>query len=260
MSLVPLPVTCPVLAWPAHGAYQAGQGPVPQGGLLVGQVGQQPCVALGCAADEGLAVGFPHLCQSVGRLGGCQEGGKLGGLRVTEVSLGSMLSPRGWALGGEGHSFVEEQQVGGVELKVALEALPGGQVGQTAELGRAGSVSLPCPAGGLPSPFPSAHLRAPHLPLSPCPHVHPSPPSACWLSVPGLHVFLFLPQPPQREPASEQVKPSLRAPSPLASGPCPPQPPLHHIGSLRICSSNAPLPGRLVPLTWPTLGLFQIYY
>ena len=80
MSLVPLPVTRPVLARPAHGAYQAGQGPVLQGGPLVGQVGQQPCVALGGAADKSLAVGFPHLCQAVGRLGGCQEGGQLGGL------------------------------------------------------------------------------------------------------------------------------------------------------------------------------------
>lgn len=55
---------------------------------------------------------------------------------------GSLLSPHGWVLGGEGHSLIEEQQVGRVELEVALEALLGGQVGQAAELGRAGGVSL----------------------------------------------------------------------------------------------------------------------
>lgn len=58
---------------PAHSAYQAGQGPVPQGGPLVGQIGQQLCVSLGGTADEGPAVRFLHLCQAAERLGGHGE-------------------------------------------------------------------------------------------------------------------------------------------------------------------------------------------
>lgn len=72
---------------PAHGTYQAGQGPVLQGGPLVGQVGQQLCVSLGSTADEGPAVRFLHLCQAAERLGGHWEG-RRGALRVT-VSPGA---------------------------------------------------------------------------------------------------------------------------------------------------------------------------
>lgn len=74
---------------------------------------------------------------------GPPEGPPLGGPGVpgelgTWDSEGGPPRPLRWDTGGWGpHSLVEEQQVGGVEFEVVLEAVPSGQVGQAAELGKA---------------------------------------------------------------------------------------------------------------------------
>lgn len=101
-----------VRSQPACEAYQAGHGCVPQGGPLVRQVGQQLHVPLGGVADEGLAVGFPHLRQAVGRWGAVERAGaSQGSCGVTRGAPGELgsLGSRGDTLslrrpdaGGEG--------------------------------------------------------------------------------------------------------------------------------------------------------------
>lgn len=132
-----------------------------------------------------------------------------------------------------------------MEREVALEAVPGGQVGQAAELGRAGGVSLPCPAWGSPGPL----LSAP-VPSSSC------PPSVTWT----LHVL-----PPAStstsEPASEQGQPNLNActPPPGVQALRPPQPPLYPQQPIEILLMPTPPPAQTSCLAWPALGLFRIY-
>lgn len=142
---------------------------------------------------------------------------------------GSVLSPHGQVLGGEGHSLIEEQQVGGVELEVALEALSGSQVGQAAELGRAGSTSLAAWPGlswalrsdwDLPgAPTHLSVLSRVHQPLLPG-----SPLSLDFLSASScIHVQVRTGQ-------------GTPAPEPLPSGVGP-----HRGGSLRVHLPNPPL-------------------
>lgn len=122
--------------------------------------------------------------------------------------------PAGQMLGGGGrHSLVEEQQVWWVECEVTLEAMLGGQVGKTAELGRAYGVSLPCPAPSVwdhrLSPLPSTLISA-LFPLPTCPLC------VTWTSLSSsscLNLYIRM--------ASERVKPRLNStsPRPQHSGP-----------------------------------------
>lgn len=235
------PHTCP----PSHPGlpYQAGQGHTLQGSPLVRQVGQQLRVPLGGAACEGPAVSFPHLCQAVGGSGGWQEGraqlGVLWGGPVSPGLQGRRAQPAPAQT--RGYSLVEEQQVGGVECEVILEAMPGGQVGQAAELGRAGG----------------CHFLTGLGPAHPLPHqVSKGPP---WPALCHLDLVSSSPRPPQHQGQPwGTVKPGWN-PRPTASRPsCPPPAPCTAAAHRGPVYTNA-TPASTC-LTWPALGLFQIYY